>query len=135
MRTKLKDSEPVCLIATQCIEAGVDVDFPVVYRAYAPLDAIIQAAGRCNREGHLPGLGQVHVFLPEDECYPKGGGYQQAAQVTMMLLKRHGADNRRSMIPASLQLITANCMTSANRKPPKKPRSFSTLLRLEHFQR
>jgi CRISPR-associated endonuclease/helicase Cas3 len=93
VRTKLKDSEPVRLIATQCIEAGVDVDFPVVYRAYAPLDAIIQAAGRCNREGHLPGLGQVHVFLPEDECYPKGGGYQQAAQVAMMLLRRHGADN------------------------------------------
>lgn len=87
---RLKQGEPVRLIATQCIEAGVDVDFPVVYRAYAPLDAIIQAAGRCNREGKRKELGRVCVFLPEDDRYPPGGGYEQAAKVTQMLLKRHG---------------------------------------------
>ncbi len=92
VRKKLKDGEPVRLIATQCIEAGVDVDFPLVYRAYAPLDAIIQAAGRCNREGRLNGVGQMRVFLPQDETYPRGGGYEQAARVTKMLLKRHGAE-------------------------------------------
>lgn len=92
VRQRLKDQESVRLIATQCIEAGVDVDFPVVYRAYAPLDAIIQAAGRCNREGKRTDLGQVCVFLPEDERYPPGGGYEQAAQVTKMLLKRHGKE-------------------------------------------
>ena len=95
-RQRLKDQKPVRLIATQCIEAGVDVDFPVVWRAYAPLDAIIQAAGRCNREGKRTELGKVCVFLPEEERYPPGGGYEQAAQVTKMLLETpwqgaHGA--------------------------------------------
>jgi CRISPR-associated helicase Cas3 len=92
VRQRLKSQEPVRLIATQCIEAGVDVDFPVVYRAYAPLDAIIQAAGRCNREGRRMELGQVCVFLPEEERYPPGGSYEQAAQITKMLLKRHGKE-------------------------------------------
>ncbi len=93
VRRRLEDREPVRLIATQCIEAGVDVDFPLVYRAYGPLDAIIQAAGRCNREGRRIDAGRVCVFLPEDERYPPGGGYEQAAQVTKMLLKRHGKEH------------------------------------------
>lgn len=89
VRTLLKHQRPIHLIATQCVEAGVDIDFPVVYRAYAPLDAIIQARGRCNREGKLPTPGKIHVFLPQDEAYPQGG-YQQATQITRMLLRQHG---------------------------------------------
>jgi CRISPR-associated endonuclease/helicase Cas3 len=103
-RQRLKDQKPVRLIATQCIEAGVDVDFPVVWRAYAPLDAIIQAAGRCNREGKRTELGKVCVFLPEEERYPPGGGYEQAAQVTKMLLKRHGKER---MVLDDPEFITA----------------------------
>lgn len=89
VRTRLKTNEPVRLIATQCVEAGVDLDFPVVMRAWGPLDAIIQAAGRCNREGRRVGLGQLTVFLPESEGYPPGG-YEQATQVAKMLFRRHG---------------------------------------------
>ena len=85
---QLKDesSPPICLVSTQCVEAGVDLDFPVVYRALAPLEAIAQAAGRCNRHGRRPEGGTVHVFQPQDEqgIYPPG--YENAAGVTKVFL-------------------------------------------------
>lgn len=80
--------QPCCLVSTQCVEAGVDLDFPEVFRAFAPLDAIIQAAGRCNRNHRRPS-GTVHVFVPEEEKYPDGA-YQQGADVTRVLLKELG---------------------------------------------
>lgn len=53
VRRMLKDGERVLLVSTQLIEAGMDVDFPVVFRAMAPADSLLQAAGRANREGRL----------------------------------------------------------------------------------
>ncbi|MER7420778.1 CRISPR-associated helicase Cas3' [Micromonospora peucetia] len=70
VRECLRRGERVLLVATQLIEAGVDVDFPVVFRAMAPADSLLQAAGRANREGRLTEGGRVVVFAPEDGGQP-----------------------------------------------------------------
>lgn len=66
IRWKLENGLPCRVVSTSLIEAGVDVDFPVVYRAEAGLDSEIQAAGRCNREGKRA-ESPVYVFKPSAE--------------------------------------------------------------------
>ncbi len=70
IKQRLKDRIPTRVVSTQLVEAGVDMDFPVVYRALAGLDAVAQAAGRCNREGALPDMGKVVVFVPPKPAAP-----------------------------------------------------------------
>lgn len=81
IRRRLAKNEKVYLTSTQCIEAGVDVDFPVVWRALGPLEALAQAFGRCNREGRLrPDECEARVFVPKDGDIPMPA-YRQAADV------------------------------------------------------
>jgi CRISPR-associated endonuclease/helicase Cas3 len=79
----VETDEPVRLVATSLIEAGVDIDFPEVWRAVAGLDSIAQAAGRCNREGR-PGLGRVVVFEPAEAKPPRAlAAFTQATEAVM----------------------------------------------------
>ena len=80
------DTAPLRVVSTQLVEAGVDLDFPVVYRALAGLDSIAQAAGRCNREGALPEPGKVFVFVPPGKI--PAGSLKQGAQACRNVL--HG---------------------------------------------
>ena len=67
IRQRLNASQRCRVVSTQLIEAGVDVDFPVVFRSMAGLDSIAQAAGRCNRNGHLRDMGRVFIFRSEHQ--------------------------------------------------------------------
>ncbi|MBL7213302.1 MAG: CRISPR-associated helicase Cas3' [Desulfobacteraceae bacterium] len=87
IRSALLDGRSCRVISTQLIEAGVDIDFPVVFRSVAGIDSIAQAAGRCNREGKLVEGGQFFVFSPEEGFPP--GHFRQAAQTAEGVMRHH----------------------------------------------
>lgn len=88
IRQRLIDGLPTYLVSTSLIEAGVDIDFPEVWREISGTDSIMQAAGRCNREQKLGREGIVHVFeLDADDRVP--GFVRNAADVTRLVLATH----------------------------------------------
>jgi len=87
IRSALSDGSPCRVVSTQLIEAGVDIDFPVVFRAAAGIDSIAQAAGRCNREGKLLEGGRLFVFLPENGLPP--GHFRQTAQTAETVMRHY----------------------------------------------
>jgi CRISPR-associated endonuclease/helicase Cas3 len=88
IRQRLLEGKPCRLVSTQVIEAGVDIDFPIAFRAMGPLDSIIQTAGRCNREGKSIEPRPVIVFRPEEMKTPPGA-YRVATAKTEEFLDRH----------------------------------------------
>jgi CRISPR-associated endonuclease/helicase Cas3 len=70
IREDLKQKTKIMVSSTQLIEAGVDFDFPSIFRALAPLESVIQSAGRCNREGRMPKKGNVFLFKTKDAGMP-----------------------------------------------------------------
>jgi CRISPR-associated endonuclease/helicase Cas3 len=87
IKEKLKEKAEVRVISTQLVEAGVDIDFPVVYRAFAGIPSIIQTAGRCNREGKLK-KAEVFIFMSPSKL-PQGL-LSKAADVTRNMI---GSEN------------------------------------------
>jgi CRISPR-associated endonuclease/helicase Cas3 len=105
IRKRLTKGESCHVVSTQLVEAGVDVDFPLVLRALAPLDSIVQAAGRADREGKLtaalgkPG-GKVVVFLPEDHKLPPNE-YKEAAGITEAIAKQELEDGKSVQVDSA----------------------------------
>lgn len=114
IRQRLRDNLPCRVVSTQCIEAGVDLDFKTLYRALAPLDSIVQAAGRCNRNGRDPDGGKVVVFIPDEDgnLYP-GVWYQNAAVLVKRLNMDHELDINDQ---ADLKLYYEQLFTGAKDK-------------------
>lgn len=95
---RLKQDEPCLVVSTQLIEAGIDIDFPVVFRSMAGLDSIAQAAGRCNRNGREP-LGTTYVFRSEHEGSERF--LRETAQVASELM---GAEDKEALFEDILSL-------------------------------
>jgi CRISPR-associated endonuclease/helicase Cas3 len=90
IRARKRAGEPVRVVSTQLVEAGVDLDFPVVYRALAGIDSLTQAAGRCNREGKIAGRGRLRVFLAPTR--PPEGLLDQGLAITQTMMRVRDID-------------------------------------------
>ena len=113
IRKRLKNEAKCIVVSTSLIEAGVDVDFPVVYRAMCGLDSIIQAAGRCNRERRYE-LAYLYVFDFIDEEFkvnkssPYGNYLRQRQSITEIVAGKYEDVTRPEAIKEYFDMIYSN---------------------------
>ena len=129
IRHRLKDGEPVRVVSTPLVEAGVDLDFPVVYRAMAGLDSVMQAAGRCNREGRMAEPGEVYIFrLTDGTDIPGEMSWAQGALEDLLdRLTEQGAP-QRGEIERYYQAFYNDVNSFDNKKTQKEDKRVSPLL-------
>lgn len=139
VRELLESGESVRVVSTSLIEAGVDVDFPVVYRAAIGLDSIAQAAGRCNREGKMKTRGDVHVFIPPE--LPPTGLMRKGWQEAQSLLENAVSDSGELLAPDAMRRYFAGYYQSLNDVDKREimallgnPKSLSFRTAAEKFQ-
>lgn len=117
IKERLNQEVRCIVVSTSLIEAGVDVDFPVVYRAMCGLDSIIQAAGRCNRE-RKKDLAYVYVFDFADEEYkvskssPFGNYLWQRQSITEIIANRYEDVTRPEAIKEYFDMLFSNASVS-----------------------
>ena len=98
IRRRLREGLPCRVISTSLIEAGVDVDFPAVFREEAGLDSILQAAGRCNREGKRPVSESIVTLFRGEAATPPL--FQTAIGAGRMVLEQYDDIASREAIQA-----------------------------------
>lgn len=91
IKEKIKNNEQVLCFSTQLIEAGVDIDFDVVYRSLAGFDSIVQAAGRCNREGKLES-GEVFIYKTSEENTKSIKEIYDKISITDLIIDKSGME-------------------------------------------
>lgn len=127
VREALDQGAACRLISTQLIEAGVDVDFPVVYRALGGLDSVVQAAGRCNREGKLES-GRVVVFRAQSQ--PPPGILRQGLEVANIMLLENpdlDADNPQTQELYFRRLYFGQALDIKNIQRERREMNFATV--------
>ena len=104
IRERMRNGEKTVVISTQVIEAGVDLSFDKIYRDFAPLDSIIQVAGRCNRHGLLEDPGEVVLVSLADGgsrfAYQVYGKLQVNLETTKSMLLDYDSQIKESEISA-----------------------------------
>lgn len=134
VKHRLKQQETCYLVATQVVEAGVDLDFPVVMRAMGPLDRIVQAAGRCNREGKLGQHGEVIVFQPTEARMPPGE-YRNATDTAHSILAEQQWDlNQPAVFQTYFQRLYQSIDSSMGESIQKSRQSLEFASVAEQFK-
>lgn len=124
IRVRLAGGERCRVVSTQLIEAGVDLDFPMVLRAMGPLPSLAQADGRCNRNGLMAGLGETVIFDLVDGGCPPGAYYGTGTAQTRVVLARGDVDIRaRSIVAEWYRLVLADPTADPDRRAVQEKRA------------